>query len=259
MRLDNSDSDHARSGSRFMSGAERILVVNADDFGLSAGVNAGIVEAHERGIVTSASLMVRQPAAPEAAEYCRARGSLSAGLHLDLGHWEFESGAWQVVYERVSLSGRKAVEAEAGYQLEAFRGLTGSDPTHLDSHQNVHLREPVASVARALAEEVGVPLRGVSSDVRYCGDFYGQTGEGGPFPEGIRVERLISLIEGLPPGATELACHPGRAVGGESTYRIERERELEALCDPQVREAIRREAISLRPFAAWRERPGSAP
>ncbi|MBI3874558.1 MAG: ChbG/HpnK family deacetylase [Verrucomicrobia bacterium] len=45
---------------------KRFLIVNADDFGLSAGVNRGIIEAHERGIVTSASLMVCQPAAADA-------------------------------------------------------------------------------------------------------------------------------------------------------------------------------------------------
>ena len=47
--------------------AERRLIMNADDFGISPGVNAGIIEAHERGIVTSASLMVRWPDAVAAA------------------------------------------------------------------------------------------------------------------------------------------------------------------------------------------------
>ena len=52
------------------------LIVNADDFGLCAGVNQGIIEAHERGIVTSASLMVRYPAAEAAAEpTCCARSA----------------------------------------------------------------------------------------------------------------------------------------------------------------------------------------
>ena len=48
---------------------ERLLIVNADDFGLSPGVNAGVIEAHERGIVTSASLMVRWPRREQAAAY----------------------------------------------------------------------------------------------------------------------------------------------------------------------------------------------
>ena len=53
----------------------RYLIVNADDFGLSPGVNRGVVQAHERGIVTSASLMVRQPAAGAAAACARAHTS----------------------------------------------------------------------------------------------------------------------------------------------------------------------------------------
>ena len=51
----------------------RILIVNADDFGLSAGVNCGIAEAHDEGIVTSASLMVHMPAAAEAVTLVRNR------------------------------------------------------------------------------------------------------------------------------------------------------------------------------------------
>jgi predicted glycoside hydrolase/deacetylase ChbG (UPF0249 family) len=49
----------------------RQLIVNADDFGQSAGVNRGVIEAHENGIVTSASLMVRWPDAADAARYAR--------------------------------------------------------------------------------------------------------------------------------------------------------------------------------------------
>jgi len=57
--------------------AGRSLIVNADDFGQSAGVNAGVMATHQRGIVTSASLMVRSPAAAEAVAYARAHPSLS--------------------------------------------------------------------------------------------------------------------------------------------------------------------------------------
>src|SRR5207247_11145801 len=59
----------------------RDLIVNADDFGQSAGVNRGIIEAHERGIVTSASLMVRWPAANEATAYARRHQSLRSEEH----------------------------------------------------------------------------------------------------------------------------------------------------------------------------------
>jgi hypothetical protein len=77
----------------------RHLIVNADDFGQSVGVNRGIIEAHERGIVTSASLMVRWPSAQEAAAYARSHTSLSLGLHFDFGEWRYRDGNWWKLYE----------------------------------------------------------------------------------------------------------------------------------------------------------------
>jgi predicted glycoside hydrolase/deacetylase ChbG (UPF0249 family) len=228
---------------------ERILIVNADDFGQSPGVNAGVIEAHERGIVTSASMMVCWPAAREAAEYGRAEPVLSVGLHLDLGQWTFAEGEWTADYERVPLSNPDEVEREVRRQLGLFRELVGRDPTHLDSHQHVHRNEPAESVTARLASELGVVLRDRSSRVRHCGEFYGQTGTGEPFPEGVSLEHLVELIATLPPGNTELACHPGRGLGADSVYGRERERELAALCDPRARAAIERKGIVLRSFA----------
>src|SRR5918999_4014414 len=98
----------------------RRLIVTADDFARSAGVNRGIVEAFENGIVTSASLMVRWPAAAEAAEYARRRTALAVGLHVDLGEWLYHDGTWEPVYEVVSPNDAQAVEAEVSRQLERF-------------------------------------------------------------------------------------------------------------------------------------------
>ncbi|TME62832.1 MAG: ChbG/HpnK family deacetylase, partial [Chloroflexi bacterium] len=60
------------------------LIVNGDDFGLTLGVNRGIVEAHRSGILTSASLMVNRPASDSAAALARNCPGLSLGLHLEL-------------------------------------------------------------------------------------------------------------------------------------------------------------------------------
>lgn len=235
-----------------MSSGGRILVVNADDLGLHERVDAGIFEAHERGIVTSASLMVHGESAANAAE--RASGStLGLGLHIDLGHWDRARGAWRAAYERVRLDDGLEVEAEIRGQLARFCELTGSDPTHLDSHQHVHRNEPVRSVAIALSRELRAPLRFESPDIEHCGAFYGQTGVGEPCHEAITAEHLIALIEALPAGTTELACHPGRAVGPEvSSYGAEREIELLALRDGRVPQAIRERGAALRSFADLR-------
>ncbi len=228
-------------------GEKRLLIVNADDLGLSEGVNAGIAEAHERGIVTSASLMVRQDAASKAVSYVGDHPVLAVGLHIDLGQWDYENGEWMAAYERCAPDDEPAVEAECRAQLEAFRELLGRDPTHLDSHQHTHMNEPVASVAKGLAAELGVPLR--ARGIRYEGGFYGQTGKGEPLLEAITAESLIDLVASLPGGWTELGCHPGLGMRGESSYGPEREHEVRALCDPRVREKIESEGIELRSFA----------
>jgi chitin disaccharide deacetylase len=227
--------------------AARMLIVNADDLGLSQSVNRGIAEAHERGIVTSASMMVRQGAAAAAASYARAHPELAVGLHIDLGQWDYVSGEWMVAYERCAQDDAGAVEVECRAQLEDFRRLTGRDPTHLDSHQHTHMSEPVAAVAAGLAAELGIPLR--ARGIRYEGGFYGQTGKGEPYPAGIEAEHLVELIEALPPGPTELGCHPAIGDDTGSSYASERAQELQALCAAQVKAALEREKVKLRSFA----------
>lgn len=233
-----------------MTPGERVLIVNADDFGLSHGVNAGVIKAHERGIVTSASMMVRWAAAAEAAAYARASRRLSLGLHVDLGESTVRDGEWVPLYEVVPVDDAGAVTAEVHRQLRLFRDLVGCDPTHLDSHQHAHRSEAAAAaVFGELAQELGVPVRDDSSHVRYYGGFYGQSGPGQPLPEAISVERLIEVVRELPSGATELGCHPGEGRDIDSLYRDEREIEVGVLCDPRVRAAIEREGIALRSFA----------
>ena len=102
--------------------AERVLIVNADDFGRSPGVNRGVIRAYEDGIVTSATLMVRWPAAEEAAAYARGQ-ALGVGLHVDLGEWELRDGEWESRYEVVDTSDEQAIATEIGRQLERFEKL----------------------------------------------------------------------------------------------------------------------------------------
>jgi chitin disaccharide deacetylase len=218
---------------------KRYLIVYANDFGLSFGVNRGIIEAHESGIVTSASLMVRWPAAATAAAYAREHPSLGLGLHFDLGEWVYREGIWTTVYEGVPTDDHTAVAEEATRQLAVFRRLLGRDPTHIDSHQHVHRREPARSVLIRIARRLAVPLRHHSAGARHCGDFHGQTTKGVSLPNTISVDGLIEILVGLPSGVTELACHPGLGDNElKSTYRSERAEEVKVLCEPRVRAAI---------------------
>lgn len=224
------------------------LIFNADDFGLSPGVNRGIIRAHEHGVVTSTSLMVRWPAAAEAAAYARGNPRLGVGLHLDLGEWEFHDRGWRPLYEVVPLDDAAAVADQCRRQLAAFRDLLGRDPDHVNSHQHVHRDGPARLAAESLARDLGVPLRHARSGVAYCGAFYGQTGEGEPYPEGISLSNLLAVVEHLPPGVTELACHPGDDPDLVTMYRTERAAEVAVLCDPAVRKALQATGITLLTF-----------
>jgi predicted glycoside hydrolase/deacetylase ChbG (UPF0249 family) len=125
----------------------KYLIVNADDFGASRGINRGILEAHERGIVTSASLMVDRPAAEEAARLGRDRPRLGVGLHVDFGGAggaTADPGECRAVLHR---------------QFRRFWQLLGRLPTHLDVHHNAHRDPRVLPCLLDLARESRLPLR----------------------------------------------------------------------------------------------------
>ena len=219
----------------------KCVVVNGDDLGASPGVNRGIVEAHQRGPLTSASLMVNMPASREAARLARTLPALSVGLHANL----------------TDGSGRPLVDPETGrgcravlhQQMSVFWQLMGRPPSHLDSHHNLHRNPRLLPHFLELADRYGLPLR-EHSPVRYVSAFYGQWG-GETHLEQISVQSLIRLLDtGIPEGVTELSCHPGYC-GPElrSSYRRERETELRTLCDPTVREFLSARHVRLVNFS----------
>jgi predicted glycoside hydrolase/deacetylase ChbG (UPF0249 family) len=224
--------------------------VNADDFGLSCGVNRGIVVAHERGIVTTTSLMVRARAANEAAEYARSHPSLGVGLHVDIAERKYEDDGWVLVYSHADEDDDAALLTEVRSQLDRFRQLVGRDPTHLDSHQHVHRKEPLRSIMVELSRELDVALRGFTEGVTTYSGFYGQTDRGEPAPECITRESLDCLLRALPDGLSELSCHPGWGSDSGSSYAEERALELQVLCDPEIAAVIHAQGIILTGFGA---------
>jgi len=225
------------------------LIVNADDFGQSTGINEGVIETFERGIVRSTSLMTRWPAAAEAARYAKAHPDLSVGLHLDLGEWTYRLNQWVPLYQVVRTDDQAAVAEEVRRQLLTFNELLGRNPTHIDSHQHAHCAESVGSIVRKLADEIDAPLRHYS-DVRYCGAFYGQTSTGTPLLGNIAVDALLKLLANLDPGITELGCHPAKRIDFDTMYSIERLTELEILCNSRIPEFLAENHIELCSFHA---------
>lgn len=206
----------------------RRLIVNADDLGFTAGVNRGILEAHERGIVTSTSLMVDRPGAEEGAEITRRTPSLSVGLHAVLDH------------DDELIVTAQTCDAELERQLGRYEQLVGARPTHIDSHHHTHRDPRIHDVFVAFAERHGLPMR--EHSVRHEAGYYGE--------DAVGVESLLELLGRLEEGDTELGCHPGYAEGLESRYTTPREVEIATLTDPRVRQGLDELGIEL---IGWRE------
>jgi hopanoid biosynthesis associated protein HpnK len=154
--------------------ARKEVIVNADDFGLHPDVNAAIVEAHQRGIVTSASLLAGGGAFEEAVALARANPRLDIGVHLALTEIEpcapinripiLAAADARLPRNAAALLRRfltrgipeREIEAEFRAQIERVRAR-GLAITHLDGHQHVHVLPGAARVVARLAREYDVP------------------------------------------------------------------------------------------------------
>jgi chitin disaccharide deacetylase len=249
--------------------AARRLIVNADDFGLTAGVSQGILRAHLEGLVTSTTVLASLPSHPELDDRAAASG-LGLGLHFNLT-WGRPVSPPETVPSLVDAEGRfgrdlaalqerarpEDVQREGDAQIEAFARRFGRLPTHLDSHHHVHRVPGVMDAVVDVALAARLPLRsqdaGFRDGLRRHGivttDHFVGDARIEPY---WTTERLLDQLATLPLGVTELMCHPG--VFDEdlaySRYGRQRETELAALCDPEARATIERLDIRLCHFGA---------
>jgi predicted glycoside hydrolase/deacetylase ChbG (UPF0249 family) len=219
----------------------RRLIVNADDFGASRGINRGIVECYRHGIVTSTSLMVTGRELDDALCLAEQNPGLAIGLH------------WDVIGEderSFDLADLQAVRAEFQRQLECFRQLMGRLPTHVDSHRHLHMQPELLPLFKELVRPLGVLLRG-DGRVHFIGSFYAQHEWQVTRLEHIGVPYLLALLDSeVGDGWNELGCHPGYVDPDfHSVYHAEREHEIATLTDARVKQALTERGIRLASYA----------
>ena len=153
---------------------EQQLIINADDFGLCEGVNKGIVEAHAKGILTSATIMANMPAAQQAIDLACKLPNLGVGVHLNLTNGKpvcqhaitkcllNTGGCFTLSPGKLATASlicsktRAAIEAELAAQIQWLidRGIK---PTHLDSHKHFHSFPAIFPVICRLAKRFEIP------------------------------------------------------------------------------------------------------
>ncbi len=264
----------------------RILRVNADDLGFTPGVTDGILKAHQEGIVTHASIMPNGLDFDRAAALCLERPALKVGVHLVLTWGRPVLSPEAVpslvgpegtfhplkVFLRRLLTGR-INRAEVGREWRAQVEKViqaGIRPGHLDSHHHVHVFPGCFRAAVGIVADCGLDwLRRPVERIR--GGAYSTPSAKSLLLAGLCRRRwpcrsadhfaglavhdladfgpaLDRLIEGLPPGLTELMVHPGEPdddVRREDIFVDQRRTQLQALIDPARFSVLKRADVTL--------------
>ncbi len=150
-------------------------IFNADDFGISKGVNAAIVKAHREGILNSASLMINQKYAADAVKLAKEMPELEIGLHVNLtneypaapsrqipllvdGQGKLKNGFVNLFLLSFLKPRQLQQQAETEMRAQITKYLaTGLPLQHLDSHRHIHLIPPIFKAMRKLQKEFEVP------------------------------------------------------------------------------------------------------
>lgn len=254
------------------------LILNADDFGYSYGVNYGIIESHLRGVLTSTTLMAGMPGFDHAVSLAKAHPSLGVGVHLTLTcgrpvltdhktltepNGDFHSQAYY--HNEEQPLDKDEVYREWKAQIEKVLSA-GIEPTHLDSHHHVHTFRGLEDVFVRLAREYDLPVR---NSRRGCTDNHVQ---GVPCPnylvdfiEGSGAHFHTPLTEYAPAiesnmhrilleafktlDCVEIMCHPAyldTAVMLHSSFNLHRMCEVDLLISPATKAFIEQlEDVSL--------------
>lgn len=221
------------------------LIVNADDFGFSSGVNYGIIDTHLNGIVNSATMMMNMEGTEHAIQLAKEHPSLQVGIHLvltcgkpllqDVSSLTNEEGFFHSLSDLQSKKETillEEVEREWTAQIEKFLS-SGVPLTHLDSHHHVHTIGELLPVVQRLSKKYNLPVRangleqiqGVEpfSDVALF-DFYG---------DGLGAEYFNKLGERYSqPTKVEVMTHPAyldTALLKGSSYTYKRIEEVDLL------------------------------
>jgi predicted glycoside hydrolase/deacetylase ChbG (UPF0249 family) len=254
----------------------RVLIVNADDFGMYGAVNAAVTDSIDRGIASSCSLMVPCPVATRAMRLLRLRLDIPFGIHLTLvcdpvrdpwGPLVPKSRVTSLLNEDGELfspehaarlleqARLEEVELEFRAQIEAVLGL-GLRPTHLDWHCLADGgREDIFDLTVALASEYGLAVRAWLEPGRRKLRRLGLPVIDNPFLDSFSLEldgkavRYAELLRDLPAGLTEWAVHPG--LGDRTAQEIEpggwevRRTDHEFLTSSLARELVEEEGIEV--------------
>lgn len=216
------------------------LIVNADDFGLSPGVNEGIIESYLNGILSSTTLMVNQPYVEHAVKLYKNHSDLGLGIHLTFDKGKALYGSSSLTdsegnFKKFSLLLKTAKKEDFINEIEAqilkFEKLCGKMPTHMDSHHHIHIKiDEAFEATKFISEKYNLKYR---KNSELIGEFY---------ENNVTLNNFYSLINAKDTDTVEFMCHPAfvdNPLLETSSYTYKREEELKILTDDNVKSFIK--------------------
>jgi len=233
------------------------LIVNADDFGRTHGINQGVLECFKNGIVTSATVMINMPFAKEAIQIAN-DNKIPIGLHLNItgGNTFFtgsnylfgDEGKVKEVYKNGGSLTDEDMDLtikEYEAQITEFFLLARRKPTHLDHHHNLQKIDGYLDKYLEFVKRIQLPTRtrhktvGIKSPDTILDNFF--------TAEELNKSHLLKLITSVSDGISELITHPS-LITGESldSYTEEpRFKQVQFLTDSEIKQVIQQASIKL--------------
>ena len=247
----------------------KILIINADDCNLTPGVTQAILDCHDRGILSSTTWMVNLPHTAWTLREIKARKNLGVGIHLNItlgrpvapaaavSSLLAPDGNFRKVGVQLDTLPRAAeVKAEYTAQIGKFIKIFGREPTHLDTHHQVHDHPFYLAVLDGISRSLGLPLRRsklLAEPLSY--DFHFQTTDfllGDLSPAGYwRKAKLEEALENLESGISEIMAHPGKndeSLRAISSFTEGRAVEWKVFSSASLRPLLKRHGIRLSHF-----------
>lgn len=233
------------------------IILNVDDFGLTAGVNQAVFDLNDAGVLNSTTALVNSPYFQAGIKEAISRETLGVGIHLTIDLFKAEIYQPSLCDENLNFHTGKTDDITRGLdtdliynewkaQIEKFKKYAGQLPTHIDSHHHAHLINRDATIAvQKLAAEYNLPVRNMETDqyqAKCNEDFYG---------DGVSLENLCSIINDLlatDANYLDVMMHPAIVddeLMATTSYNQTRGEEYNIVLSPEFKQFIAENNINI--------------
>lgn len=240
------------------------IFFNADDLGLTKGVNEGILTCYKQGIVNSCSFLTNTKYFDETVLLIKNNGIINVGLHFNLSEGHPLLPTHKTIVDNNGTFFRNICErdtidySEIQMELEAQlnRALSNNiEITHLDSHHHIHMSAKLQKAFLAISKKYSLPIRKIDNVSRnpfkklknhffykrY--NFYTAAFSPAFYDSKVSIKTLEEIIKNSKGDSLEIMCHPGYIDSENGIYNLQRKTELDILTSSTIKDLVKNKIV----------------